>query len=194
MNYADAITLVEKNFPHGPVRGQTFSGITGTVAAALASAGVVFGVQYPAAATKRFALEWLHLHYVTLVAYTTPVTAGRRLHLKRGSGGAYTTGTDLDIVRNQSDVAAASETALVGQVATTGALTTTGVTFETPVRYRFVLVQAGNAGNDYDEIWAPADGPLILNPGQSAALLAGQVFDAVGTWQASIKGGGREIL
>lgn len=172
--------------------GQTFSGITGTMAAALASGAHVINLRYPLAALGKFEVTWLHLHYVTIVAYTTPVTAGRRLALRRGSGADSSGGAALDVSRNQSTQ---TGTLLTGNISTTAALTVTNITLETEVRERFMLVQAGNAGNDYDEIWMPTPGErLILNPGQCLAIVAGQAFDAAGTWQLTIKGGGREIL
>lgn len=106
-------------------RGQSFGGITGTIAAAIASQACVFSARYPLAATNRFLVQWLHLHYTTLVAYTVPLTAGRRLALKRGSGGDASGATAIDVVRNQSDLT--SETLLTGMVATTGAMTMTSV-------------------------------------------------------------------
>ncbi len=93
-------------------------------------------------------------------------------------------------MRNQSDLT--SETPLTGMVATTGAMTMTSVVFEDAVRARLMLVQAGNAGNDYDEIWQ-FDDPLILLPGQCIGILAGQAFDAAGTWQLNVKGAGVEV-
>jgi hypothetical protein len=171
-------------------RGQGFSGMTGTMAAALANAAAVFAARYPLVATHRFLVQWIHLHYVTLVGYTVPFTAGRSLICKRGSGGDASSGTDISVVRNQSDLT--SENLLTGQVATTGALTMTSVSFETPVKARLLLAQAGNAGNDYDEIWT-FDEPFILLPGQLLGILAGQAFDAAGTWQLSVKGGGVEV-
>jgi hypothetical protein len=171
-------------------RGQSFSGVTGTMAAALANAAAVFAARYPLAATNRFLVQWVHLHYVTLAAYTTPLTAGRSLICKRGSGGDASNGTDISVVRDQSDLTA--ETLLTGQAANTGALTMTSVSFETPVKARLLLAQAGNAGNDYDEIWT-FDDPFILLPGQLLGILAGQLFDAVGTWQLNVKGHGVEV-
>jgi hypothetical protein len=171
-------------------RGQSFAGVTGTMAAALASGAAVFAARYPLAATNRFLVQWVHLHYVTLVAYTVPLTAGRRLHLVRGAGADASGGTDIDVVRNQSDLTA--ESVLTGKVATTGALTITSITFETAVRARLLLAQAGNAGNDYDEIWT-FDEPLILVPGQLLGIVAGQAFDAAGTWQLNVKGAGVEV-
>lgn len=172
-----------------PFGGQGFSGITGIMAAALASGGSVFVGRYPLAATGQLLVHWIHLHYVTLGSYTTPVTAGRHLAIQRGSGADPSGGTDIDVVRNRS---AGAETLLTGKVATTGALTVTSITYETPVRARLLLAQAGNAGNDYDEIWA-FDNTLILAPGQLFGIRAGQLFDAAGTWQLNVKGGASEL-
>ena len=173
--------------------GQSFSGITGAMAAALADQAAVCVLRYPAAATGKLLVDWIHLHYVTLIAYTTAVTAGRRLTLKRGSGDANASGgADLSIVRDQSDVSATEEPLCTGQIATTGALTTSGITFETATKARLLLVQAGAAGADYDEIWT-FDDPLILLPGQCVGILAGQAFDAAGTWQLDFKGHCKEL-
>jgi len=174
----------------GLYRGQSFAGFTGTIAAALAASSTVFAGRYPLAATGKYLLKWVHLHFTCLVSFTTPVTAGRRLSLKRGSGGDPSDGTAIDVVRDHS--AEATETLLTGQVATTGALTMTSVTYETPTRARLMLSQAGSAGLDYDEIWH-FDDPLILLPGQLFGIVAPAQFDAAGTWQLGVKGGGVEV-
>lgn len=169
--------------------GQVFSGNTGTMAAGLVSGAHVLTARYPMAATGRFYLTWLHVHFATIVAFTTPVTAGRRLALRRGSGADASGGNALDVSRCQSD---ATETLLTGRVADTAALTVTGITLETEARAQLLLAQAGNAGADYDEIWR-FDDPLVLLPGQLFAVVAGATFDAGGTWQANFKGGGFEV-
>lgn len=174
----------------GIYRGQSFSGFTGTIAAALAASSTVFAARYPLAATGKCLIKWIHLHYTCLVSFTTPVTAGRRLSLKRGSGGDPSGGTDIDVVRDHS--AEATEVLLTGQVATTGALTMTSVTYETPTRCRLHLSQAGISGLDYDEIWT-FDDPLILLPGQLIGIVAPAQFDAAGTWQLGVKGGAVEV-
>lgn len=174
----------------GNYHGQTFAGFTGTMAAALAAAATVGAVRYPLAATHRFALKWMHLHFTCLGNFTTPVTAGRRLSLKRGSGGDPSNGTDLDVTRDDS--AQAGETLVTGQIATTTGLTMTSVTYETPTRARLMLSQVGSAGLDYDELWA-FDDPYILRPGELAGIVAPAQFDAGGTWQLGWKGGGFEF-
>jgi len=166
-------------------RGQTISGVTGTMAAGLAADAAVCGIRYPLAATAKAAVLWLHLHYVCIGAFTTPVTAGRRLHLIRGSGGDPSGGTALSISRDQSDL---TETLLTGQIATTAALTMTGVVFTSEeVKHRMLLAHAGASGASYDEIWRFKN-PQILLPGQLLAITAGATFDAAGTWQLNVKG------
>jgi hypothetical protein len=167
--------------------GGSFDGVTGTMAAALASGAAVFAQRFDEAlADGVVQIDWIHLHYVCLVAFTAPVTAGRALVLKRGAsatadpaGGAATT--------HMGDELGGSG-GLAGRVATTGALTMTGITLESAVRRRLLLAHAGAAGNDYDEIWSFADDPLYLSPGESIALVAEQAFDAAGTWQLSVTG------
>jgi hypothetical protein len=171
------------------VRGQSFAGFTGTMAAALGAGSVVFAARYALAATGKLFVPWMHLHYTCLAAFTTPVTAGRRLALRRGAGGSPTTGTAIDVTRDVSDENA--ESLLTGQVATTGALTMTGVTLETPTRARLMLSQAGAAGVDYDELWT--FGGFSLLPGELFAILAPAAFDAAGTWQLSVKGEAFEV-
>lgn len=182
--------LAARYYKAAPFAGQTFSGVTGTIGAGLTAGSAVAVVRYPG--SKKFALSWLHVHVSTIVAFTTPVTAGRRLHLRHGTGGAgwdagAAGGAALDVSRNWSSGA---ETKVDGRVASTGALTTTGLTFA-DVKARLLLSQAGASGADYDEIWR-FDEPLILLPNEVVGLVAGATFDVGGTWEAEIKGGGFE--
>jgi hypothetical protein len=197
VNYLEALqakaflgtTLAAGSIQGDGLRGQSFAGFTGTMAAALAAGSVVFAARYPAAATGKLFVSWLHLHFTTLVAFTTPITAGRRLTLRRGAGGNPSTGTAIDVVRDVSDMA--TEQLLTGQVATTTGLTMTGVTLETATRARLMLSQVGAAGADYDEMWR-FDGFSLL-PGELFAILAPAAFDAAGTWQLSVKGEAFEV-
>jgi hypothetical protein len=167
MRYSEALAINGAYGSFANYRGQSFAGFTGTMAAGLGL------------------LQWMHLHYTCIGAFTTPVTAGRRLVLKRGSGGDASGGTDLDFTRHRS---ASTEALWTGQVAATGALTMTGVTYETPTRARLMLSQCGAAGADYDEIWT-FDDPYFLAPGELVGIVAPALFDAAGTWQLSVKGG-----
>jgi hypothetical protein len=170
-------------------RGQTISGFTGTMAAGLTAASTVLAARYPSAALGLGILKWMHLHYTCLLGFTAPITAGRRLSLKRGSGADATGGTDLDVVR---DISSSTETLWTGKVASTTGLGG-AITYETATRRRMQLAHAGVAGVDYDELWV-FDDPLIFLPGQVCGIVAPAAFDAVGTWQLSAHMGVSEVL
>lgn len=201
LSYADAVResqLLGGEFARH--RGQSFCGSTGTMAAALASGGAMFVARYPAAATGLFMPAVLHVHYTCLANFTTPVTAGRRLALHRGSGADPSGGSSIEVVPDISDAYLQSITGigsveaqqlLTGKVATTAALTVTSITFDTPSRARMSLAHAGLAGQDYDELWV-LNG-FALGPGELFGIRAGQAFDAGGTWQASVKGWGYSV-
>lgn len=174
--------------------GQSFSGITGTMAAALALGGTVWAYRYPAAATRRLFIPRLHVHYACLASFTAPVSAGRQLQLVRGAGADASGGTALDTRRHQSNVSA--ENLGSGQIATTAGLTTTGITFESVPFRRLMLTASGIQGDQLDEVW-DYDGddspPLILVPGELVALRTPAQFDAAGTWQLKVDGSAVEL-
>jgi hypothetical protein len=170
-----------------PRRGQVITGVTGTMAAALTAGSTVWAFRYPAAASGVLYVSRIHQHYCCIGSFTTPVTAGRRLHLLRGSGGDPAGSSPLDVERkNSSDTV---ETLVSGRIANTGGVTVTGITYETPVKRRLLVAHAGNAGASYDEEWR-FDGssaePLYLQPGQLLGSVAGATFDAAGTWQLNL--------
>jgi hypothetical protein len=189
MRYSDALAVDASLGSFANYRGQGFAGMTGTMAAALSANSTVLALRYPLAATGLGLLKWMHLHFTCIGAFTTAVTAGRRLALKRGSGGDPSGGADLDITRDQ---AAGTELLWAGKVATTGALTMTNVAYETAARARLMLSQCGAAGSDYDEIWT-FDDPFFAAPGELFGIVAPATFDAGGTWQLSVKGGCVEV-
>ena len=164
---------------------------TGTIGAGLADGACIFTLRYPAAATKRFYIQRINLHFICIVSFATPVTAGRSLGLFRHPGADFTGGAAIAPVRGKSDFAG---TLPAGRIATTAALTASG-TFETAPLALLALSHAGSSGADYDETWRwignEAD-PLILNPGEMIGLNAVGAFDAAGTWQLTIKADGAE--
>jgi hypothetical protein len=184
----------------GRHRGQTLSGFTGTMAAALAANSTIFSARMPFTAGSPPAsvglVKWIHLHFCCLVSFTTPITAGRRLSLKRTSS-AYNedpnVGTALDVCLD-NPLASGTEALWTGRVAATVALTnpTTPYAYETATRRRLPLAHVGNAGADYDELWEFAD-PFILPPGYVASIVNPAVFDAVGTWQLHVQMGVVEV-
>jgi len=170
-----------------PRRGQIITGITGTMAAGLSVGSTVWAFRYPASASGVLYVSRVHQHYCCIGSFTTPVTAGRRLHLVRGSGGDPSGSSALDVERkNANDTL---ETLVSGRIANTGGVTVTSVSYETPVKRRLLLAHAGSAGVDYDEEWrfdGIAAEPLYLQPGQLLGCVAGATFDAAGTWQLNL--------
>ena len=191
--------LYQSNYGLGTLeRGQAGSALTGVVAAG--ADGTLWTLRFPETTPmpsgsrgqgKRLYIQRIHVQYVCLTAFTTPVTAGRALRLVRGAptsgtaanpsgGGAYT------MVRKRSS---GDETLGIGRVATTGVLTTTGLTFETAPLQRMLVVQAGASGNSWDEAWrfdgVEAD-PIYLLPGETLAIQTDSAFDAVGTFQLNV--------
>lgn len=175
------------------------SGITGTMAAALASLATVWLMRMATGAGARVArIDRVRVQYATIVAYTTPLTVGRRLALFRGVSSSPTTsgGTAVDpnppkaltMGSSSFDSAAGGDV----RIATTAALTTTNVTFEAIPLKIMPLVHVGNAGNFYEVVFDFQDHPLTLRAGECLALRAGQAFDAAGTWQASVNSEWRE--
>lgn len=196
--------LYRASYGHGtPELGQVGSALTGIVAAA--ADGTVWTFRYPELSpvkaggstrqSRRLYVQRIHVQYVCLTAFTTPVTAGRALRLVRGApttGGTASNpsgGAAYTMVHKRSDVSASVETLGVGRVATTAVLTTTGITFETAPMQRMMLVGAGASGAQYDEAWrfdgVEAD-PIYLLPGELLAIATDAAFDAAGTFQLQV--------
>lgn len=174
-------------------RGQQFivSEITGTVAAALGGNSSVFLMRLDAGSSLRAFVDRVVLRYSTIVAYTTPVTAGRRLALFRGTSVVNASGgTAVATVAPKSTGFSASEfDAASGgdvRIASTGALTVTGFTFETSPLAVMTLVHVGAAGA-YAEATFAFDSPIQLEPGQSLAVRNPAAMDAAGTWQLGVE-------
>jgi hypothetical protein len=173
-------------------RGDTYavSAVTGTVGAALVANSSVFAMRLDPSSARLAFIERIRLQYTTIVAYTTPITAGRRLALFRGSGAAAGGGTAITAAVSKSTTSPLSEfnTAQGGdmRVATTGALTVTGITFEADPIRTMSLVHVGNAGNYAESLWefhASECAPVVLQPGQLLAIRNPAAMDAAGTWQ-----------
>lgn len=178
-------------------RGNAFSvsSITGTINAALAANSAIFAMRFDAGAgNKKAYVERIRIAHTTIVAYTTPLTAGRRLAVYRGSGANASGGTAIATIAKKHSASADSEfeTAQGGDVriATTGALTVTGITFETNEFATMPLVHAGAAGAFFEQLFefnANESAPIVLEPGQLLAIRNPQAMDAAGTWQAAVR-------
>ena len=180
------------NVPRG--RGYSVAEVTGTVAAALAANSCVFAMRLDPGATDRAFIDRVRLQWTTLVAFTTAVSAGRRLALYRGSGAATAGGTSIpEASKKWAAGAAASEFDLAQggdiRIATTGSLTQTGITWEARPIAVATLSHAGAAGAFYETIleFAPSESyEVVLEPGQLLGVRTPVVMDAVGTWQLGV--------
>ncbi len=171
------------------------SAFSGTIAAA--TSGTLWTYEHRLADTgvdsgQLIEVRRLHVHVVTIAAFSTLVTAGRALRLVRGAADSAHTvavsgGAGWDAARKYS--ADSLETLGVGRIATTVALTTTGYTFGSIVRRRMSLVHLGAAGSPHDEVWK-FDGleaePIFLRPGQVLAIQTDAALDAGGTIQLKV--------
>lgn len=183
-------------------RNFSLAATTGTIAAALTANSAVFAMRLdPGAGSINAYIERIHIHYTTIVAYTTPVTAGRRLALYRGSGAAASGGTAITAVakKDSASIDSEVETAQGGdaRIATTGALTVTGITFETNQVAEASLTHVGAAGGFLEEVWefsATESAPLVLAPGQLIAIRNPAAMDAAGTWQLAVRVDWHEAL
>lgn len=166
---------------------------SGIIAAALAANSSVFAMRLDPGAGVRAYIERMRVQVTTLTAFTTPVTAARRLALFRGSGAAASGGTALTPAAKWTAAAALSQfTAAEGgdaRIASTGALTVTGITFETTSLREMSMAHIGASGAFAEhnlEFSAGESCPIILEPGQLIAIRNPVVMDAAGTFQLAV--------
>ncbi len=172
--------------------GYGLAATTGTIAAALAANSSVFAMRPDPGSTRRLFLDRIRIEFTCLVAYTTPITAGRRLGVFRGSGAAASGGTALTPIAKHGTADTSEVSTANGgdaRISTTGALTVTGITFETPAFRELSLVHAGTAGAFREALWefsSHESQPIQLDPGQVLAIRNPAAMDAAGTWQLSV--------
>jgi hypothetical protein len=180
-------TVVSRGF------GYCVANLTGTIAAALGANSSVFAMRLDPGTSRRAFIERIRLQFTTIVAFTTPITAGRRLALFRGSGAASSGGTSIATAVPKHTTADTSEFNVANggdiRIATTGALTVTGITFESDPLRLLSLVHVGAAGAYIEQSWEFRSGeaqPIQLDPGQLLAIRNPVAMDAAGTWQLSV--------
>lgn len=167
--------------------------ITGVIAAALGANAAVYAMRSNPGTARLIRINRIRMQFTTIVAFTTPVTAGRRLAIFRGAGAAASGGTALGVSTRKDTLSPASQcdTAQGGdqRIASTGALTVTGITFDaTPFRI-MSLAHVGAAGNYMEQIFEFDDdvgGPMVLRPGEVMAIRSPVAMDAAGTWQLGV--------
>lgn len=175
-------------------RNYAIAATTGTIAAALAVNSTIFAMRISLSSGNILAfIDRVRIQYTTVVAYTVPVTAGRRLAYYRGSAAAATGGTAIVTVFKKDSTGTDSFVVAAqggdARVATTGALTVAGIVYETNQCGEVSLTHVGAAGASIEHITefsSDASSPVILQPGQLFAVRNPVVFDAAGTWQATV--------
>ncbi len=169
--------------------GYSLAAITGTVGAALAIDSIVFAMRAAVApATTLIELRRMRLAFTTIVAFTTPITAGRRLGLYRAAGATPSGGTALTPVAVDSARTVTAGGLADARVATTGALTVAGITREATPFAWLTLTQVGAAGGYVERVYQ-LDGniaPITLNPGELVVVSNPAQLDAAGTWQLGV--------
>lgn len=173
--------------------GHGLSAVTGVLAAALGANSTVFAMRLDPSSAVRAYIDRIRLQYTTIVAYTVPLTAGRRLGIYRGAGAGTTGGTSIPSVVKKHTLLASSEfdTANGGAVsiAATAALTVAGITFEADPVAMMTLSHVGAAGAYLETVFefAPSESyEIVLEPGQLLAIRNPIAMDAAGTWQLGV--------
>lgn len=177
-------------------RGHGFgvSGISGTIAAALAQDSIILailcGPQGGIAVRDQLSMYYdrLRLAITTIVAFTTPITAARRIAVYRASGGvAATGGAALGVVKKDTNAPASICTS--ARIATTAALTVAGITREADPIATLDLTHVGAAGARQEMIYelsAPMNSEQAINPGELLVVSNPVAMDAAGTFQLSV--------
>lgn len=177
-----------------PIGGLSHAcGRTSLMAAGLAQSAPVFAFRSSISNTKYVYIWKMNLQWVTITAFTTPVTGGRSLELWRYSGDDFSGGTTLAPVGKDWT----GTTGLISdmRISTTAALTAGGsVAYGSYVEMMKQLTNVGNAGNATEWTWGGNTGgntdvPLcMLSAGQGIVIRnsTSQAMDAVGTWNLTV--------
>ncbi len=185
---AQRVSLAPRGFAYAA------SGITGTIGAALTNGSALFTMRNDSASSKKVFIDRIRIQYTTIVAYTVPITVGRRLHIVRStistanpSGGTAIVPVAKNSLHPDSECSAAGNGDT--RIAAAGALVVTGTTWDTAVIKTLGLTHVGTAGTFAEyliECSASESAPIILEPGQALGIIAGAAFDAAGTWQLAV--------
>lgn len=188
-------TQPERVFHYNRGYGYGVSGVSGVITAGLAIDSIVLALrcdsQVGVAKPVAMVVDRLHLAFTAIAAFTTPVTAARRLAIYRASGVAATGGTALAVVRKNLDGALAPASVCTdARISTTAALTVAGIVRESAPIGTMDLTHVGAAGARQDflfELAAPANHPIVLNAGELLVVSNPVAMDAGGTWQLTVK-------
>lgn len=173
------------------------------MAAALAANSVVFAMKASATDATRpnlpprgpLEIEGLYLCFTAIVAATTPVTAGRRLQIFKGTNDAtgkiaLTGGTDLTAApRAKRNADQGSDSGIAdARIATTAGLTAGSFTRDTAALATFDLTGLGAAGAraEFSLYELVNGGPLWLDQGEILVVSNPAQIDAALTWQLTV--------
>lgn len=177
--------------PRGPT--YSLSTVTGSITAAAAANGCFFALRNSPANLRNVHVSQFRVQYVVTTAFTTAITAARRLSLYRGSGAAASGGTALTAPAQLHPFTPASGVMAVlggdARVSSTTSLTVTGITFETQEVESFQLAGYGAAGSlaVFDRRYDSAGSKrLELRPGELIGLRNPAAMGAAGVWQIAI--------
>lgn len=181
------------SFNRGP--GFALSVQSGTMAAALAQDSIVFALRADVTANSEIGvyIDRLRLAFQTIVAFTTPVTAARRLGIYRATnpGAEVSGGTDVvaAIRKKDANASAAATTVTKAFMATTAGLTAGGLVREANPLATMDLVSVGAAGGRLEQVYelgAPMSQEWCLNPAEYLVVSNPVAMDAAGTWQLTL--------
>lgn len=175
-------------------------GATGTMAAGLVAGGnslVLVMMPAPHAGTLfRAYITKVMLEYTTIVAYTAPVTTGRRLIIRRravsGVSSVVPAGGTNNLVMPKRDTLAEKDPSMfdsraggILNTATTATITVNNLTQLLDIFATMHLTHVGAAGGRIEETF-DFPHPIVLRAGEALTVEPGVTFDAVGTWQLNM--------
>jgi hypothetical protein len=174
----------------------TMAAITGTMAAALAQDSVVWAMRAapnPASGPKTLPIQvdGLYLAFTTIVAFTTAVTAGRRLGIYKGTVASPTGGAAIvPVAKRTNDAGADNGLEASPRISTTATLTVGSFVRAADPVGLLDLTAFGAAGARAEKYWPFLDsveGPVILEPGELLVVSNPVAMDAAGTWQLLVE-------
>lgn len=184
---AQRVSLVPRGYGFGIAA-------TTVITAALGINSTFFAMRLDPSASRRAFIERVHVEWTTIVAFTTPVTAGRRLGLYGAQlSGTPTGGTAIATAMPKHGIADTSEFSAANggdmRISATGVITVAGTINANPFR-EMSLTHMGAAGAYRDAVWEFAAGaesqPIQLDPGQALLIRNPQAMDAAGTFQLAV--------
>lgn len=196
----DSGGLLVANRALGYDKQYQITAITGTIAAALGANSVLFAMRNSATsnAAQMLHIQRIRLNFTTITAFTTPVTAARRLEVIKAlasSSGPYSGGTAIAsaVKKVTASLASQADSANGGdiRIASTGALTApTTANFDAYPLGVMPLTHLGSAGANGEKVIdliGVNDQPWEVAAGEMLVVRNPVAMDAGGTWQLEVE-------